>query len=84
VLISSGNTIHPDDFMFDQLGDQNRAVHTLQVGTTVREMERVLILDTLKAVSENRTHAAKLLGISIRTLRNKLKEYKLTMDPAVT
>jgi DNA-binding NtrC family response regulator len=42
------------------------------------EMERELIFQTLARVSENRTHAAKELGISIRTLRNKLREYRGT------
>jgi two-component system response regulator FlrC len=38
-------------------------------------MEQQLIIDTLSHCLGNRTHAANLLGISIRTLRNKLKEY---------
>jgi DNA-binding NtrC family response regulator len=45
-------------------------------GLTVREMERRLIFDTLERTRNNRTQAAKLLGISIRTLRNKLAEYR--------
>jgi DNA-binding NtrC family response regulator len=45
------------------------------VGQTVAEMEQQLILDTLEHCLGNRTHAANILGISIRTLRNKLKEY---------
>ncbi len=45
------------------------------LGGTVADMERKLILDTLDHVLGNRTHAAKILGISIRTLRNKLKDY---------
>ncbi|MFM2042610.1 MAG: hypothetical protein RLY86_1186 [Pseudomonadota bacterium] len=45
------------------------------VGRTVAEVERDLIIDTLKHTLGNRTHAANILGISIRTLRNKLKEY---------
>jgi two-component system response regulator FlrC len=40
-------------------------------------MERALILETLKNTDNNRTQAAKLLGISIRTLRNKLHEYRM-------
>lgn len=48
---------------------------TIRSGLTVHEVERALILETLKACNENRTQAAKLLGISIRTLRNKLSEY---------
>jgi DNA-binding NtrC family response regulator len=49
----------------------NRAM----VGRTVADVERDLILDTLDHVLGNRTHAANILGISIRTLRNKLNEY---------
>jgi DNA-binding NtrC family response regulator len=45
------------------------------VGQTVAEMEQHLILETLEHCLGNRTHAANILGISIRTLRNKLKEY---------
>ncbi|MBK1968536.1 MULTISPECIES: sigma-54-dependent transcriptional regulator FlbD [Brevundimonas] len=45
------------------------------VGQTVAEMEKTLILDTLSHCLGNRTHAATILGISIRTLRNKLNEY---------
>ena len=45
------------------------------VGRTVAEVERDLIIDTLEHCLGNRTHAANILGISIRTLRNKLKHY---------
>ena len=47
------------------------------VGRTVAEVERDLILATLKHCFGNRTRAANLLGISIRTLRNKIREYGL-------
>ena len=46
------------------------------VGKTVAEVERELIIDTLKHCLGNRTHAANILGISIRTLRNKLNQYQ--------
>ncbi|HYL46195.1 MAG TPA: sigma-54 dependent transcriptional regulator [Candidatus Limnocylindrales bacterium] len=46
------------------------------VGTTVDEVERELILQTLSATSQNKTRAAELLGISLKTLHNKLKEYE--------
>ena len=46
-----------------------------QVGQTVALVEQGLILDTLEHCLGNRTHAANILGISIRTLRNKLKLY---------
>ncbi len=45
-------------------------------GSTIAEMERELILTTLKEVGWNRTKAAELLGITVRTLRNKLNEYR--------
>ena len=45
------------------------------VGRTVADVERHLIIDTLHHTLGNRTHAATILGISIRTLRNKLKQY---------
>jgi len=54
----------------DQANDQNGLV-----GKTVAEVERELIIDTLSHCLGNRTHAANILGISIRTLRNKLKQY---------
>ncbi len=49
----------------------------LSAGMTVADAERQLILKTLEACAQNRTRAADMLGISIRTLRNKLHEYKL-------
>ena len=45
------------------------------VGRTVADVERDLIIDTLQHCLGNRTHAANILGISIRTLRNKLNLY---------
>ena len=54
------------------------------VGRTVAEVERDLILETLKHCLGNRTRAAIVLGISIRTLRNKLSDYAaagLTVPP---
>jgi two-component system response regulator FlrC len=51
------------------------AVTRALVGRTVADVERDLILDTLDHCLGNRTHAARILGISIRTLRNKLSEY---------
>lgn len=46
------------------------------VGLTLAEMEKKLILQTLEMTKQNRTKAASVLGISIRTLRNKLSEYR--------
>jgi two-component system response regulator FlrC len=49
---------------------------TIRVGQTVAEVEQDLILTTLDHCLGNRTHAANILGISIRTLRNKLRAYQ--------
>ncbi|MGB8274844.1 MAG: sigma-54 dependent transcriptional regulator [Alphaproteobacteria bacterium] len=54
------------------------------VGRTVADVERDLILDTLNHCLGNRTHAANILGISIRTLRNKLKQYSEEGVPVPT
>jgi len=55
--------------------DHEDAEYSVLVGRTVAEVERELILETLRYCHGNRTHAANILGISIRTLRNKLHEY---------
>ena len=51
---------------------------TVHVGTTVDEAERLLILRTLEATGQNKTRAAEILGVSLKTLHNKLKEYNRT------
>jgi transcriptional regulator with PAS, ATPase and Fis domain len=47
----------------------------LEVGTTVEQAEKMLILKTLATTNNNKTRAAEILGISLKTLHNKLKEY---------
>ena len=54
----------------------NSGSELIRPGRTVHEVEKSLILETLRQTDNNRTQAAKLLGISIRTLRNKLSEYR--------
>jgi two-component system, response regulator FlrC len=90
VLLTSGEEIGidglltPDGARLDQVPASDAVAHaTLAaeqvtralVGRTVADVERDLILETLKHCFGNRTHAANILGISIRTLRNKLNEY---------
>jgi two-component system, response regulator FlrC len=71
----------PDGVRLDQQRGAPPVAHAAEqisralVGRTVAEVERDLILETLKHCLGNRTHAANVLGISIRTLRNKLNEY---------
>jgi len=87
VLLASGDTIGPEAILspdgetFAAEGPAARAAQVAEaatrglVGRTVAQVECDLILDTLDHCLGNRTHAAKILGISIRTLRNKLNEY---------
>jgi DNA-binding NtrC family response regulator len=78
VLISVGGIILPEHLLLDlsEHEPESPATFSVNAGYTVREMEKELIFRTLEDVNDNRTHAAELLGISIRTLRNKLREYK--------
>lgn len=81
--VSSGARIHDAvDTVVDsqQLGESGAPLQ-IRSGTTVQEMERALIMETLRATGDNRTEAARLLGISIRTLRNKLHEYRGEVPP---
>ena len=66
----------PDEFGKTQAkGPSDLSSIKFPVGTTVDAMERELILQTLNATGNNKTRAADLLGISLKTLHNKLKEY---------
>jgi DNA-binding NtrC family response regulator len=47
----------------------------LLIGSTVGEVERELVLQTLLRCDGNRTRAARVLGVSVRTLRNKIRQY---------
>jgi DNA-binding NtrC family response regulator len=96
VLLATGPEIGvdgiltPDGARLDQMRGLGAVAHaTLAaeqvtralVGRTVADVERDLILETLKHCFGNRTHAANILGISIRTLRNKLNEYSADGTP---
>ena len=82
VLLSSGDKIDEDAILLDDIDAVINPVAGTEmsgaefVGSTVASMERNLIIDTLKHTMGNRTTAANILGISIRTLRNKLKQYQ--------
>ena len=45
------------------------------IGSTVEAIERELVLQTLARFDGNRTHAARVLGLSVRTMRNKIRQY---------
>ncbi len=91
VLLSQSDLIEGDEILINgfqqtQFNEQGEAAEAEQPmlqlsiapGMTLGEAERQLILKTLEFTRQNRTQAAKLLGISIRTLRNKLHEYNGT------
>ena len=82
VLIGNGSKLMPEHFILDSIDSEkhSQTAVPMKAGMTVREMERQLISRTLDEVSDNRTRAAELLGISIRTLRNKLREYKQELE----
>jgi len=61
--------------MHKRMHDHSGTEIATWVGHTVADIERELILETLRHCHGNRTHAANILGISIRTMRNKLHEY---------
>jgi DNA-binding NtrC family response regulator len=78
VLMATGDTLEERHFFIGS--DAQAAVvsdnsMTIRSGLSVAEAEKLLIYETLKSTSNNKTKAAELLGISIRTLRNKLHEY---------
>ena len=78
-IVPESISVHttPDSSHEAQLGEPvtSKNSGTSLVGKTVAEVEQELILDTLNHCLGNRTHAANILGISIRTLRIKLKLY---------
>ena len=78
VLLCDGDTIEPNNLF---IGESHKVPQHLTSSLqpmegTLREMERKMIFNTLDKTNGNRTHAADILGISVRTLRNKLNEYK--------
>jgi len=78
VLLASGDEIGPEAIVppgaMSSRAREPAGAMAL-VGRTVADVERDLILETLQHTLGNRTHAATILGISIRTLRNKLRQY---------
>ena len=72
VQCASSDLIEPEMI---QIGKIEKKIE-LTIGTKLDTVERQYILQTLYFVQQNRTKAAEILGISIRTLRNKLSQYR--------
>ncbi|MEA3359337.1 MAG: sigma-54 dependent transcriptional regulator [Thermodesulfobacteriota bacterium] len=81
VLMTKGDVID-DKSLF--VNEKNRGAEQLKPGfmstVPLKEMEKTAIFYALNQTNGNRTHAADLLGISVRTLRNKLNEYRKKME----
>jgi transcriptional regulator with PAS, ATPase and Fis domain len=79
MILNSGEVLRstdlPGDFGKAATGPISNDLH-LRPGMTVGEAERRLIFETLAFTSNNKTRAAEMLGISLKTLHNKLKEYE--------
>lgn len=76
VVLTRAGLIKPSLFRFPAYSEDIDTADGIQVGFTVADMEKQLIIKTLEHCNQNRTKAAEILGISIRTLRNKLNEYE--------
>jgi two-component system response regulator FlrC len=74
VVLAKSSLIGPDDIQFETISED--VALNFAPGMSLSEVEKRLIIQTLELTAQNRTRAAQLLGISIRTLRNKLNEYK--------
>jgi len=81
VLMSSQSILTPQDFGSEEMDAPEEKREEDSSTLSLREMEKNLIFHALEKTNGNRTHAAKILGISIRTLRNKLSEYKQGLIP---
>lgn len=78
IVTTSGDVLTAEDFPVElSTGGPKTRSNSVGVGTTIHDMEKWLILSTLEAEGNNQTKAADRLGISSRTLRNKLYEYGL-------
>ena len=76
ILMTEGDTILPEHLIIDARQESSQGASAIQAGLSVSDMEKALIMKTLDEVNGNRTKAARLLGIGVRTLRNKLREYR--------
>jgi len=81
VLMANKPILDIKDFSEDDAPDPKMQIENDLPSLSLREMEQNLIFKALEKTEGNRTHAAKILGISIRTLRNKLNEYKMGLLP---
>ena len=77
VMLCRGDVLSAGDFFPDNPPSKNEYSGMEFLGTTLAEMERYLITTTLKKVNGNKARAAEILGVTSRTIRNKLRKYEI-------
>jgi DNA-binding NtrC family response regulator len=85
ILLCGGESIVPDDLCLEEPIASDPQIETVRAegefvagkGMTLRDMEKNLIFETLQSVKGNKTRASQMLGVSVRTIRNKLNEYQM-------
>jgi len=85
VLLCGGGSIVPENLCLEEIipsappaeAPSGEGEFSAGKGMTLRDMERNLIFETLQSVKGNKTRASQMLGVSVRTVRNKLNEYQM-------
>jgi transcriptional regulator with PAS, ATPase and Fis domain len=81
IVLANSDTIRPEHLPSEvKTGESPEVTQEgviIKPGITIKEAEEALIRETLKATNNSKTKAAKMLGIAVRTLYNKLKEYEI-------
>lgn len=85
IVLNSSSKISPENLHIEMAKDNDKTplssnAGTFPLGISLQELEKRAIIETLAALHNNRTKTAEILGISIRTLRNKLNQYKIASE----
>jgi DNA-binding NtrC family response regulator len=77
LALSTGHVLGPDLLVHLEMSPETQRPAALEAGVSLRDAERELLERTLEATGGNRTRAAELMGVSLRTVRNKIRNYGL-------
>ena len=80
VILSSGDLLTSEDIPDYIKKRQREELLGVKVGMSMEEVEKILIQETLKFTRFNKTRAANILGISLRTLYRKIEQYDLALE----